>query len=267
MAGYAAHGLHLDTLTLQNEPGYAPPDYAGMLLSPEQEARLAVATRAALDADGAEGTQLLGHDHNWDGADRAIELLSEPGAAEALSGTAFHCYGGDPAAQTQVHDAAPDEDVYLTECTGTLSSGTFSSNLLWNTEVMVIGGTRNWARSVLLWNLALDQASGPRVGGCTDCRGVVTIDSATGAVTRNEEYYALAQLARGVDQGAQRIASTEPSGSTRNVAFENPDGSRALVVSNHGSGTQDLVVRDGGHTFRYTLPARSVATLRWGATG
>ena len=52
---------------------------------------------------------------------------------------------------------------------------------------LVIGATRHWARGVLLWNLALDENFGPHLGGCGNCRGVVTIDSRTGAVTRNPE--------------------------------------------------------------------------------
>jgi glucosylceramidase len=263
VTGYAAQGLHFDTLTLQNEPGFAPSDYAGMLLSPAQEARLATATRAELDAAGATGTRLLGHDHNWDDADRASSLLDEPGAADGLDGVAFHCYGGDPDAQSTVHDAHPDADVYLTECTGTLSSGTFASNLLWNAEVLLIDGTRNWARSVLLWNLALDEHSGPRVGGCADCRGVVTVDSTTGTVTKNEEYYALGQLARGIDPGARRVASTGSTGSVRHVAFENPDGTHTVLVTNAAATAEQVAVRDGDRVFTYALPARSVATLRW----
>lgn len=263
VTGFAAHGLRVDTLTLQNEPDFAPSDYAGMLLSPAQEARLAAATRDELDAAGATGTRLLGHDHNWDGAARALELLDEPGATDALDGVAFHCYGGDPAAQATVHDAHPGADVYLTECTGTRSSGTFASNLLWNTEVLLIDGTRNWARSVLLWNLALDEQSGPRVGGCPDCRGVVTVDSTTGAITKNEEFYALGQLARGIDPGARRVASTGSTGSVHHVAFENPDGSHTLLASNAASNARTLTVGDADRGFTYTVPARSVATLRW----
>src|SRR5213082_2475229 len=47
---------------------------------------------------------------------------------------------------------------------------------------------RNWARGVILWNLALDEQHGPHTGGCGNCRGVVTIKS-DGTVERNEEYY------------------------------------------------------------------------------
>jgi glucosylceramidase len=35
---------------------------------------------------------------------------------------------------------------------------------------------RNWAKTVITWNLALDPAGGPHNGGCGPCFGVVTID-------------------------------------------------------------------------------------------
>src|SRR5207247_1428739 len=97
----------------------------------------------------------------------------------------------------------------------------------------VIGTTRGWARGVLLWNLALDEQHGPHLGGCRDCRGVVTIDSATGAVTRNVEYHALAHASRFVRPGARRIASSSGHDDLDTVAFRNADdGSVALLVAN-----------------------------------
>ena len=54
-----------------------------------------------------------------------------------------------------------------------------------------------------------------------DNRGVVTIDTRSGAVTRNVEYYALAHASRFVRPGARRIASTAGVDGLENVAFRN----------------------------------------------
>ena len=263
VAAYEARGVAVDAITMQNEPAHSPWDYPGMLLSPAQEAQLAAATAAALDEVGSAADVVV-HDHNWDLAGRAHEVLSDPAAA-VVDGVAFHCYGGEPEAQSVIHGAHPDVDVHLTECTGTIGRGDFASNLLWNVEVMGIRGIRNWATTVLLWNLALDERSGPRVGGCGDCRGVVTIDTATGTVTKNEEYYALAHLGRAFAPGAHRIESTAGAGpgALPNVAFVDPDGRRGLVVANAGADPAEVTVADGEQAFTTTLPARSVATFRW----
>src|SRR5690606_5668374 len=131
---------------------------------------------------------------------------------------------GDVAAQTPVRERYPDKNVYFTECSGGEWSKAWPDAWSWMVRNLVIGTTRNWARGVLLWNLALDEKFGPHLGGCGDCRGVVTIDSASGAVTRNPEYYALGHLSRFVRKGAHRIASSGGAAGVESVAFVNPDG-------------------------------------------
>lgn len=80
----------------------------------------------------------------------------------------------------------------------------FAGDLAWNAENLLIGGTGNWARGVTLRNIALDQDSGPQNGGCTNCRGVVTIDDSVSPpqITRNVEYYVLGHLGKFVQPGA-----------------------------------------------------------------
>jgi glucosylceramidase len=92
---------------------------------------------------------------------------------------------------------------------------------------------------------------------------VVTIDSATGAVTRNEEYYALAHASRFVRPGAVRIESTASNG-LETVAFRNADDqSTALIVLNGANVAREFAVRDGEWGFTYSLPAGAVVTFTW----
>jgi glucosylceramidase len=133
----------------------------------------------------------------------------------------------------------------------------------WMMRNLIIGATRNWARTVVLWNLALDDKHGPHLGGCGDCRGVVTVHSQTGALTRNLEYYALAHVSRFVRRGARRIASTSVTGGVENVAFRNPDGSVVVVAYNAQSAAQNVSIRWRGRQASMTMPARSAATFAW----
>ena len=115
-----------------------------------------------------------------------------------------------------------------------------------------------------LWNLALDQNDGPHLGGCGNCRGVITINSATGDVTRNVEYYALAHASEFVRPGAHRIASTTDVSGLKSVAFKNSDdGSKTLIVLNTAASTVSFSVRSAGTIIPYALPAGAVATFRW----
>ncbi|HEY3738846.1 MAG TPA: glycoside hydrolase family 30 beta sandwich domain-containing protein, partial [Bryobacteraceae bacterium] len=159
-----------------------------------------------------------------------------------------------------------DKDLWFTECSGTVGSS-FAGDLVWNMQNLVIGAVRNWARGVTLWNIALDQNSGPQNGGCTKCRGVVTIDTSAApmTITRNVEYYVLAQAAKFVRPGAVRIDSTSGAGGLLSVAFRNPNGSMVVIVLNTGASASDFAVAasPGGRTFLYTLRGQSVATFLW----
>jgi glucosylceramidase len=215
------------------------------------------------ERDGV-AARILDWDHNWDDPDSPLAVLGDSVARRYVSGIAWHCYAGDVAAQTPVHDAYPEKDVYFTECSGGQWAPNWGDNLRWYTRTLIVGATRGWARGVLLWNLALDESHGPHLGGCADCRGVVTIDSKTGAVTRNEEYYALAHASRFVHPGARRIASTSGLDSLETVAFRNADdGSKVLIVVNDSARERPFVVRFGIRSFRVSMPPTAVATLRW----
>jgi len=260
---YAAEGVPIVAITVQNEPHHEPDDYPGMRLTPAQRADFYRNHLGPLFARTATRTQILDWDHNWDEPGSPLAVLADTAARKWVAGIAWHCYAGDVTAQTTVHDAHPDKDAYFTECSGGAWAPVWGDNLKWITRTLIIGSTRGWARGVLLWNLALDEAHGPHLGGCGNCRGVVTIDSRTGAVTRNVEYYALAHASRFVVPGARRIASTRAAEGVESVAFLNPDGSKALVVVNTASAARDVAVRDGARSFRSAMPAGAVATFVW----
>jgi glucosylceramidase len=134
----------------------------------------------------------------------------------------------------------------------------------------VLGVTRNWGKTVVNWNLALDPAGGPHRGGCDTCTGVVTVGPGQ-TVTENAEYHTLGHLARFVKPGAKRIASTSFgttgwNGQIMDAAFRNRDGSTALVVHNENDDPRSFAVAQGGHSFDYTLPGGALATFTWPAS-
>ena len=282
---YRAAGVRVDTVTVQNEPqNRTPAGYPGTDLPSWQEARVIDQLGPMLRSAGLR-TKILGYDHNWtehpnDAAstppdetadiDAYPQQLLDSTAARYVSGTAYHCYYGDPSAMTALHRQFPDKDIYFTECSGSQSgnpANTFSDTLKWHTRNLVIGATRNWAKTVINWNIALDPSGGPHTGGCTGCTGVLTV-APDGTVTRNAEYYTLGHLARFVQPGAVRIASTSFgttgwNGQVEDVAFRNPDGSTVLVAHNENDNPQTFAVREGDRNFSYTLPGGALATFVW----
>lgn len=261
---YTAEGVPIFAISLQNEPAFEPDNYSGMRLDPGARAQVIGSHMGPRFAQAGIPALIWDWDHNWDQPQQPLDVLADPTARKFVQGVAWHCYGGDVSAQSKVHDAYPDKDTYFSECSGGEWSPRFDENLKWFVSTLIIGSTRNWARGVLLWNLALDQSYGPHLGGCGNCRGVVTIDSTTGAYTRNVEYYALAHASKFVRPGARRIASVSSDTTLANVAFRNADdGSKVLIVVNTGTQERAFSVRSGGSGFQYTLPAGSVVSLAW----
>ncbi len=260
---YEAEGLPIFAITLQNEPHFEPADYPGMRLSSAQRAAIIGQHVGPLFARRGIRARIWDWDHNWDAPDSPLGVLADPVARRFVDAVAWHCYGGEISAQSMVHDRHPDTDTYFTECSGGEWAPVWADNLKWNVSRMVIGNARAWARGVALWNLALDERHGPHLGGCGDCRGVVTIHSETGRVVRNPEYYALAHASRFVRPGAVRIASTALD-SLETVAFRNiDDGSTALIVLNSSHRESSFVVRVRERSFTSVLPAGGVVTYTW----
>ena len=258
---YESAGVPIYGLTMQNEPLYVPDNYTGMSFSAEQQADfLGNHLGPALEKANLH-PKVMVYDHNWDHPEYPTTVLNDPAAAKYAAGTAWHCYGGDVDAQSEVHNKFPNKDAWLTECSG----GTWQKgNLLAEAAHLVISSTRNWAKSVILWNIALDQNNGPNTGGCDKCRGFVTVDTSRSPaeVTRTVDYYAVGQASRFVHPGAVRI-DTNAFEKLEDVAFLNPDGSIALLVLNQADTPLPFVVNSKGSSFSYTLPAGSVVTFTW----
>ncbi|MBS0481622.1 MAG: glycosyl hydrolase [Proteobacteria bacterium] len=261
----AAQGLPIRYLTVQNEPHFEPADYPGMRFDPEERARFLKQALGPLLTRRRQPVGVLDWDHNWDRPQDPLAVLADQDAARYVSGVAWHCYAGDPAVMEQVRAAHPEKDVFFTECSGGQWSPNWGEVLGWMTDNLIIAPSRAGSRGTLLWNLALDENHGPHKGGCGDCRGVVTIDSRTVAITRNVEYYVLGQVSRFVRPGARRVASDGGDGGDgdlRHVAFVNPDGRTVLLIHN-AAAARDVTVRDGTRQFTASLPAGEVATFVW----
>ena len=261
---YRAQGVPLYALTAQNEPGFEPVDYPGMRFDPADRARFVGEHLGPKLAANAAAPLFLDYDHNWDLPASPLQVLADPVAGKYVSAVAWHCYAGQIEAQTPVHDSYPAIGAIMTECSGGEWDPGWSTGLRWFVGTLLVDGARNWGQGTILWNLALDENHGPHLGGCTDCRGVVTIDSHSGAITRNVEYYSLAHLSRFVRPGAVRIASGDNAGELRSVAYRNADdASVALLVYNGAAQSRAFTVRFEQRSVSYQLPGESVATFVW----
>ncbi len=261
---YEDRGLPIYAMTLQNEPLHNDTRYPSMRMDPGNQINFLKNDLGPAFSAANLDTKLVVYDHNLDNIQYPIDVLNDADARQFASGSAFHGYAnGEMSGQTTVHNAHPDKDIWFTEISGGGWATNYGSNLRYYMDRIIIDATRNWSKGSIFWNIALDENSGPQNGGCSDCRGVVTINSNDGSITKNEEYYALGHVSKFVDSGAKRIESNI-EGDILNVAFENPDGSIVMVAYNSGNQpSSDLVVRIDGKSFSYEFPRNTAITFKW----
>jgi glucosylceramidase len=258
---YALEGIPISTIMVNNEPHYASDTYPGMLMSASEQARFIAEHLGPALRDAKLNTKILIWDHNWNEPEYPLEVLKDPEARGFIAGTAWHCYAGDVAAQNTVHAAYPDKDTYFTECSSGAWAPGFRAGLFGDVQNLVIGATRNWAKTIIKWNLALDESYGPKNGGCQNCYGTIEINQQTGTVKRNPEYYALGHISKFVQRGASRIASSEEVDKLKSVAFKNTDGSKVVIVLNTATRERAFRVVDKDRSFEGKLASGSVATF------
>ncbi|MFT3738347.1 MAG: glycoside hydrolase family 30 beta sandwich domain-containing protein [Breznakibacter sp.] len=264
---FAAEGIHIDAVTLQNEPRHQIGSYPTMYMEwDEQNTIIRDYLGPKMVTEGLT-TKIIIWDHNYDGYDYPIHILDDQETRVYVAGTGFHGYGGNAGQITNVTAAHPDKDIYFTE----LSGGGWNTedpigNMLYYMRDHLMATVNYGSKNFLMWNLALDANNGPVTtssGGCQDCRGVVTIKS-TSSYSVNEEYYLLGHFSKLVRLGAKRVANTlsgsVPSG-VHVCTFMNADGSKVAVVMNRSGSNQRFTVRCGSRKFTYSMATEAVASF------
>jgi glucosylceramidase len=259
LQAYQAQGIPLYAISPQNEPEFAPNNYPGMFWAAADENTFLKNNLAPALASAGLAPKIIPYDHNWNDTSYPSTLLGDATTRADIAGISWHCYAGSPSAMSAIHRSYPTSEVYETEC----STGAAVAPI--NTIDLLMQSVQNDARTVELWNMALDPNHGPHTGGCPDCLGVVTIDQATGNVTYTPDYYLLGHFSKFALAGAYHITSNNLGG-VEDVAFKNADGSKVVVAHNPGGGSSTFQVLWGNQGFVYTLPAGATVTFKWSGT-
>lgn len=251
-----AEGIPIDALTPQNEPLHGGNVPSMVMQAADQAAFIRDHLGPAFKKAGVK-TKIIIYDHNCNKPQYPISILDDPAARKYISGSAFHLYEGEITALSEVKKAHPDKDLYFTE-QWTGSKGSFDGDLLWHMKNVVIGSLNNWSKTALEWNLANDSAFSMHTpGGCTECKGALTITGSK--VERNVAYYIIAHASKFIPAGSVRIESIGP-GTLQYVAFKTPAGKLILIVLNNTNTEKVFGIKKGKDVVRATLPAQSVAS-------
>jgi glucosylceramidase len=256
-----ASGIPIAAVAPQNEP-LNPDNTPSLVMQASEEDQFIRQSLGPVFRQAGLATKIFIYDHNCDRPDYPLTILADPQARQLVDGSAFHLYAGDIKALTKVHDAWPDKNIYFTEQMVIDDRHNPQLEIASPVKDLVIGAPRNWARNVLLWNLAADPQFEPHTndGGCPVCEGAITLDD--DRVTRNAAYYTIAHASKFVPPGSVRIASSA-SDTVPNVAFLTPQGRMVLIVANNGASPQNFEIRWRGKSAAATLSAGAVATYVW----
>lgn len=258
---YESHGLPTYAVTPQNEPLFEPKHYPSMLMLPEAQR---VFIKKYLKPNFVKhniNTKILCYDHNWDRPDYPLTVLND--AKDEVDGVAWHWYGGNASAQSEVLKAFADKEVHFTEGSGGEWIPPFEqafSNVM-RTGIDIL---RNHSKSFVLWNMALDEKKGPTVPGFgkSTCRGVVTVNQETKELTYTLDYYALAHFSKFIRPKAIRIESSASHELIRSVAFKNTDNSIAVVLFNDSEKSENVALNlQGSDSLTLRLESKSALSI------
>ncbi len=260
--GMKAEGIDITAITVENEP-LNPKNTPSMVVFAQEEDELIGSTwgRHLKRRESRRRSRYTITIPTF----RRIHYRSWPirSRANTSTGTAFHLYGGDSSVLLEVHNQYPNKNLYLTEQSVGGRPGETMMSIAEPVSRVMIGATRNWARNVLLWNLAADPHAGPHTnnGGCTGCFGAITLDG--DKVALNVAYYAMAHFSKFVRAGlgAHRI---ERVGAAFERRVSHAGGKGCAGCGKH----RQLSQRHSrstitGNSVKTTLPSESVATYVW----
>ena len=207
---------------------------------------------------GKINTKIIIWDHNCDLPDYPMQILADAEANQFVDGSAFHLYAGNISALSKVKEAYPNKNIYFTE-QWTSKDGDFGGDLQWHIKNVIIGSLQNWSRVALEWNLANDASFGPHTpGGCTACKGALTIDGAI--VTRNVPYYIIAHVSKFIPAGSVRVAHSAAT-TLPSVVFKTPEGKIVMLLLNDAGAAQSVNVAIGDKWVKVDIGAGTVATI------
>jgi glucosylceramidase len=260
---YAAAGVPIDDISLQNEPHTAALWPSSAFPAGAEVQFLTADLAPALQAAGLI-PRIYGLEETAANTADEQTLFAGP-AAPYFSGVGFHCYGG-MGGLTTFHQAFPTVPIAVTEC----SPGIIS----YSASEVAIDATRNWASVATLWNLALDTTGGPVEppdSGCRGCTGVIRVNDTTHQASYGLNYFEFGQISRFVVPGAVRIASTRlvaDDGDTvtpgvDDVAFINPSGKKVLVAYNSATTPVSLSIQWRRKYLHYVLQPGATVTFTW----
>jgi len=267
---YAAEGIAIHAVTVQNEPGVDRAKekdpkwfYPSCRWTGEQERDFIRDHLGPAFETAGLNTEIWTYDHNYntkptpDGDDPGLAyprtVLSDPGARKFVDGVAFHGYAGSPDGMGEFAREFPEVPLSFTEGSVFGARG----------AAKIIRYFQNGASSYNAWVTLTNDRGGPNNGPFEADRTMATLESSTLEVTYHPDYDLYGQFMKYIARGARRIAAESQGSGVDAVAFRNPDGKIVVVVVNTSTQPVEFSLHWQDWAAPLKLPAASVATFSW----
>ncbi|KJZ77197.1 Endo-1,6-beta-D-glucanase [Hirsutella minnesotensis 3608] len=267
LRAYEKAGVHIDAITIQNEPLNSKAQMPTMYINASESGGLVRnIVGPALRRAGLQ-TQIWAWDHNTNQYDYPETVVNM--AKQYVPAAAWHCYAGNNPENwqplTRFHGQFPSVEQYMTECY------TAKGRTNWvHSSNFALLPLQNWANGIIAWALGTYTGGGPALSGndaCHICTGLVTVDPNTGNYNKEVDYYMMGQFSKFMPRGGKAVGGTgshlNPDGTgLESVATLNPDGTRTIVIQNkYGQDIWvELKTESEGRTWNGRVYQKSVTT-------
>lgn len=220
---YANEGIPLYAVHVQNEPNSCQVFPSCIWTSEDLATFIGDYLGPAFDTAGLDTEIWLGTIER-PSVEKVDTVLHHPRAGNYIRGVGFQWAGKK--AIPGVHRKYPEMPLMQTESEcGDGSNDWVAAEYTWS---LIRHYLENGANSYLYWNMILDETGRSRWGWKQN--SLVSVDSKTGAFTRNPEFYLFRHLTHFVQPGARKLQT--PAGAGEALLFENPDGQLVLLAVN-----------------------------------
>jgi len=179
-------------------------------------------------------------------------VLQDPVTRQYIDGVGFQWAGKE--CIPLVHKKYPEMNLMQTESEcGNGSNDWPAAEYTWS---LIKHYLENGANAYLYWNTILDE-TGKSMWGWKQ-NSLISVDSKTGAITRNPEFYLFKHLTHFVKPGAKKLQT--PAGFDFGLLFENPDGSVIALMVNDQDEQKPVTLEFHGSSIEFSLPPHSFNT-------
>jgi glucosylceramidase len=264
---YKAQGIPIWGITIQNEPEASTP-WPTCVWTPQQELdflKKFLGPILAANDLGPAKLPVMFWDHNKQRMfDWAKIFYADSVASRMVWGEAFHWYDGSFFANVDsVYVHSGTHHLLATEqcVTNGPHIGEYNNAEQYATDIFgdILNGSEGW----IDWNMVLNTQGGPNMAGNL-CSAPIMVNTGTGAITYNTQYYYMVQFSKYIRPGAVRIgAKAVGTGSPEVMAFKNPDSSIVVLAHNAGTSSYNARIVCGTNQIEYTGTAQSLDDFVW----